>query len=450
MNRALIVHYHFLPVHNVAVKRLVGYAKHLPTFGWRTLVLTREWRGIHEADPSWGLSWEPELERDSGCTVHRVPHPTSAPPRAAAHWKALRVREAGSTGPARGAALMAKIEAKRLRMGRMLFGDYPDEFVSWVPLAVEAGVELARRERVDVIMSSCPPETNHVVGHQLSRHLGVPWVAFFGDMYGFLDAALPAYSIERLLRTAWHRRCLARAAACAAVSPAMVEYLERSYGKPAHLVLTGVDPDEFPQAADKLVSTRDRLVVSHVGSVYPGDQRPDIFFDGLDMLLTQKPEIAQCLEVRFVGSKCDDRLHAMLEGRPAAHVCTIEPKVDSTTAISLVSSSDALLAFTCTAHRDRHGTMSYPTKIFEAIAARRPVLSVPADGDWVDELLARTGGGTSARDGAEVADQLQSWFASWSRDGSVPFHGHPAEIAALSLDRQVEHLARLFDSVCSR
>lgn len=448
MNHALIVHYHFLPVHNVAVKQLVGYAKHLPTFGWRAQVLTREWRGIHEADPSWGLSWEPELERGSGCKVHRVPHSTGTPPRAPAR-RPPGARQGRSAEPRWGTALMAKIEAKRLGMGRILFGDYPDEFVSWAPSAVEAGVELVRRERVDVIMSYCPPETNHVVGHQLALRLGVPWVAFFGDMYGFLDAALPAYSIERLLRTAWHRRCLAPAAACVAVSPAMVEHLQRSYRKPAHLVVTGVDPDEFPQAAAEPVSTRDRLVVSHVGSVYPGDQRPDIFFDGLDMLLTQKPEIAQCLEVRFVGSKCDDRLHAMLEGRPAAHVCTIEPKVDSRTAISLVRSSDALLAFTCTAHRDRHGTLSYPTKIFEAIAARRPVLSIPADGDWVDELLARTGGGTSARDGAEVADQLQSWFASWSRDGSVPFHGRPAEIATLSLERQVEHLAGLFDSVCS-
>jgi glycosyltransferase involved in cell wall biosynthesis len=447
MKHVLMIHYHFLPVHNVAVKRLVGYARELPAFGWRTLVLTRDWRGVDEADPSWGLSWEPGRERDSACTIHRVPQ-TPAPPRAS-------VRRTGARHPrarlaAHAPAVVRKAVAKTERLGRMLFGDYPDEFVPWVRPAVEAGVRLARRERVDVIMSYCPPESNHLVARRLARRLRVPWVPFFADMYGFLDAPLPVYSAERMLRTAWHRWCLAPAAACAAVSPAMVEYLARSYGKPAGLVLTGIDPDDFPQPADRPPSNRDRLVVSHVGSVYPGDQRPDIFVDGLDRLLTERPEVASRLEVRFVGSKCDDHLRALVAGRPAARVCRIEPKVDSSTAASLVRASDALLAFTCTMHRDRHGTMSYPTKIFEAFGAGRPVLSVPADGDWVDELLARTGGGTSASDAAGVAKQLDDWYSAWSSTGCVPYQGRPDEIAALSRRRQAERLAQLFESVCRR
>ncbi|HUF70200.1 MAG TPA: hypothetical protein VMM79_16250 [Longimicrobiales bacterium] len=112
--------------------------------------------------------------------------------------------------------------------------------------------------------------------------------------------------------------------------------------------------------------------------------------------------------------------------------------------------SDALLAFTCTHHRDRHGTLSYPTKIFEAFGARRPVLAVPADGDWVDELLTRTAGGVSARDAADVAAVLAEWFLAWSRDGRVPYQGRSDEIADFSRDRQVERLGQLLDSVCRR
>jgi hypothetical protein len=151
-----------------------------------------------------------------------------------------------------------------------------------------------------------------------------------------------------------------------------------------------------------------------------------------------------------VGSKCEDRLRALLVGRPGARVCTIEPKVDSVTAVSLVRASHGLLAFTCTADRDGHGTMSYPTKVFEAFGARRPILAVPADGDWVDELLARTDGGTSARDADEVAAVLWEWFSSWTRDGTVPYRGRPAEIAAFSRRRQVERLSGLLDAVCRR
>ena len=125
----------------------------------------------------------------------------------------------------------------------MFSGNYPDEFISWAGPAVAEGIRLARRQPIDAIISYCPPETNHVVGSRLARRLHLPWVPFFGDLYGFLRPSLPPHSAEGFIRMAWHRRCLAPAAACAAVTPAMVEYLSRAYRKPVELVHTGFDPD---------------------------------------------------------------------------------------------------------------------------------------------------------------------------------------------------------------
>ena len=445
MRRVLIIHYHFLPVHNVSTRRLVAYAQQMPALGWQAVVLTREWRGLEEADPAWGLSWEPQLEEGCACTIHRVP----ADPAVGARAPARDERWGPGIGR-RAPGLRRNVEklvAKAARLGQMAFGAYPDEFVGWVGAAAEAGQRVARTESIDVVMSYCPPETNHVVARRIARRLGVPWVPFFGDLYGFLDPPLPALSLEGWAKRAWHRWCLAPAAACAGVSPAMVDYLARAYGRPSHLIHTGFDPEDFPTPEPEATTVRDRLVVSHVGSVYPDDQRPEIFLDGLDRLLTQHPEVAKRLEVRFVGSKCDDRLRAMLASRPAKRVCTIRPKVDSTTARTLVQASDGLLAFTCTAHRDRYGTMSYPTKIFEAFGARRPILAVPADADWVDALLARTGGGVSARNADEVAGTLLDWFRTWEQDGRVPYHGRAGELAEFTRRRQVERLVALFESV---
>jgi glycosyltransferase involved in cell wall biosynthesis len=446
MKHVLFIHHFFLPVHNVAVKQLVGYARHLPTFGWRTLVLTNDWRGIEEADPSWGLSWEPELEQGAECTIYRVPRPTAAGSRVRPRTPDTSAGPAVTRGWSRRQA--NRVVAKVARLSHMLFGQYPDEFIGWAGPAVDEGVRIAGRDRVDVIMSYCPPVTNHVVGYRLARRLGVPWVPFFGDLYGFLQPRLPTLSLEGFLKRSWHRRCLAPSAACAAISPAMVDYLARTYRKRTEIMHTGFDPEEGPAPPGGAAPPRGRLVVSHIGSVYPGDQRPEIFFDGLDRLLTRHPEVAPHLEVRFVGSKCDDRLRAMLDGRPAARVCSVQPKVDSVTAMGMVRSSDVLTALTCSLHRDRYGTLSYPTKIFEALGVQKPVLAVPADGDWVDALLARTGGGSSARDADDVAARLWEWFSCWAREGRVPYHGKPEEIAAFSRSRQAERLAQLFDSVC--
>ncbi|HEX3175488.1 MAG TPA: glycosyltransferase [Methylomirabilota bacterium] len=442
MKQALFVHYFFLPVHNVAVKQLVGYARHLAASNWQTLVLTHGWHSIDEADRSWGLSWEPEQERTGKCTVFRV----SEPPRARRDRATARVAAGPSVPAVAWRRHAAKTVAKMRRLRAMLFEPYPDEFIGWAGPAVDEGVRIAQRQRIDVIMSYCPPVTNHVVGHRLARRLGIPWVAFFGDLYGFLQPPLPRLSIEGFLKRAWHRRCLSPAAACVGVSPAMVDYLARTYARRTELIHTGFDPEDGDRRPTT-TAPRDRLVVSHIGSVYPDDQRPELVFDGLDRLLARHPEVIPRLSVRFVGSKCEDRLRAMLAHRPAARVCSIEPGVDSVTAMGLVRDSDVLLALTCSLYRDRHGTLSYPTKIFDAFGTAKPVLAVPSDGDWVDALLSQTGVGTTADDAEAVAARLWDWFSCWSRDGAVPYRGRPEAIAPFTRACQAARLAALFDAV---
>jgi hypothetical protein len=264
-------------------------------------------------------------------------------------------------------------------------------------------------------------------------------------MYGFLDPPLPARSLEGWAKRAWHRWCLAPAAASAAVSPAMVGYLARAYRKPSHLILVGYDAEEF--GASPATEPRGRMRISHVGSLYPGDQRPEIFFDGLDRFLAECPEALGPLEVCFVGSKCDEVLRAMLAGRPAERVCRVRPKVGPAAALEIVRESDALLAFTCTAHRDRFGTLSYPTKIFEAFGAKRPVLVMPPDRDWVDALLERTRGGRGASDARQVGAVLRDWFTAWQRDGRLRYDACPDALAELTCQRQTERLATVFSSI---
>jgi glycosyltransferase involved in cell wall biosynthesis len=335
---------------------------------------------------------------------------------------------------------------KALSLTHVVAGTYPDALVTWARPAVRRATTLARRHGFDAVISSCPPESNHIVGSRVARRLGVPWIAMFGDLYGFFLAPLPAISPSAALSRFCHRRWLAPAAALTGVSPYMVDYLARTYGRRAALVLVGYDPADLdaPPAAGR--APRDRLLVSHVGSLYPGNQRPEIFLDGLDQLLRERPEVESRLDVRFVGSKCDETLRTMVRGRPAERVLTVLPKVDSRAAVALVRDSDALVVFNCTAFRDRHGTLSYPSKIFEAFGARRPVLAVPPDGDWVDALLARTNGGTSAGSARAVAHALGTWIDVWLRTGGIPYSGDPAAIAAFTYERQAERLAALLDA----
>jgi glycosyltransferase involved in cell wall biosynthesis len=442
MKGVLIVQYHFLPVHNVGVQQFASYCRHLPASGWRPFVLSGDWSaGVRAEDRRWGLSYEPGELSSAGemTSVHPVAQqPSRARLRDLHAWlrhDPHRVRRA-LLSPAR----------RALSAFWPLFGDYPDEFKDWIEPATEAGVELVRRHGIQVVVSNCPPESNHLVASRVAARCGIPWVPYFGDLYHFYigEADWHGSRWRRALARAMHRRWLRPASRALAVSPRMAQMLTELYGVAGEVVVVGYDEERFPP---REATRGEKFLLSHTGSIYPGDQRPELLFDALDLLLERCPEAAERLEVRLVGSKCEGQLRGMVAGRPCEAVCVITAKVPPVEAIRLQRGSDVLVLFNLTTPRARSGTLSYPSKIFEYLAAGRPVLALPADGDWVDHLLAQTEGGVAASTPAAVAEALERWFASWAAGTALPPTGKDAAIREYSQHRQAERLADVLHRV---
>jgi len=437
--RVLVVSYHFLPVHNVGVKQLAGYCRHLPAAGWSPVVLSRDWStGLAAEDARWGLAY---VDRPAGVPVVTAPR---AEPRGA--LLALHDRLGRATAPGAHPAKRALLTPPRRAMSAAwpLFGRYPDDLTGWIRGAVEAGARAVREHGAEAILSTCPPAVNHVVASRLARRTGLPWVPYFGDLYDFYVGPGDWHGTRhrRALVTALHRRWLAPAHRALAVSPRMARLVEALYGVPGEVVVVGFDEEDF--AGEAPARTDGRLRLAHVGSVYPGDQRPDLLFDALDRVIAAAPAAADDLEVMLVGSRCEDRLRALLEGRPCARVCHVRPGVPPAEAVRLQRTSDVLLLLNLTSQRE-HGTLSYPSKVFEYLAARRPVLAFPADGDYVDAILRDTGGGVTADGVDELAATLAAWHVEWRAGRGIPYAPRPARIAEFSRRAQAARIAAALD-----
>lgn len=426
-------------MHNVGVKQLAGYLRHLPARGWSPVVLSRDWsEGPAAEDARWGLAY---VDEAPGVPVATAPR---AEPRGALLSLHDRLGRATAPGAHPAGRMLATPVRKALSAAWPLFGRYPDDLVGWIDGAVEAGARAVREHGAEAILSSCPPEVNHRVAGRLARRTGLPWVALFGDLYNFYVGPGDWHGTahRRALATALHRRWLAPASRALAVSPRMARLVEELYGVPGEVVVVGYDEEDFAQAPPPRDDGRLRL--AHVGSLYPGDQRPEMLFDALDRLLAARPGAADDLEVALVGSRCEDRLRALVAGRPCARVCDVRPRVSPGEAVRLQRASDALLLFNLTSQR-RRGTLSYPSKLWEYLAAGRPVLAFPADGDFVDDVLRDTGGGVTVDGAAELAEVLAGWHAAWKAGRGIPYAPRPERIAGYSRRRQAERIAAALD-----
>ena len=445
MKTVLVVSYHFLPVHNVGVKQFANYCRYLPQAGWRPVVLTRDWSGgLLPEDAGWGLSFVDAPDAAGPETVIRTA-PYAPYRNRVWSWHEGLKRGIGPDAPPVSRAVSGALRRAASPFWP-LFGPYPDAFTGWIPAAVEEGARIIRDHDVRAIVSNCPPETNHVVASTLARRFGLLWVPYFGDLYGYYVGPGDWHGTpwRRALVRRMNRRWLRPASRALVVSPRMGRLVEEEYGVGSEVVVVGYDEADFAAAPP---AANEKLRISHVGSVYPGDQRPEIFLAGLDRLLEQVPEAAGELEVVLVGSKVEAELREMVAGRPSEAVCTILPKVPPDEAIHLQRRSDVLLLFNLTNERAREGTLSYPSKVFEYLAAGRPILSVPGDGDWVDRVVARADGGRAANTPGEVAAVLGEWYRAWKAEGRVPYGGKPEEIAEFSHRRLAARIGAVLDRV---
>jgi len=462
----LLISYTFPPQYDVSARRAAKLCKYLPGAGWRPVVLTKDWtRDVAPEDRSVFTVTEhaEAVAALNGVTIIRAPYRTRDNPLRRLHQRLGGTYESGAPGagpphadrlptPNASANLVERplrqwtplaLTRRTLSLFSPTFGDFPDAFRGWVAPAVRSALELIARERVDVICSLCPPATAHVVAAEVARRSGLPWVAQFDDLYSF--------HLERQRRAAWrpyadrrHREWMRHATLAGAITPAMLAYVRRTYGVDGQVLVVGYDPDESPAVRRE---AHERLRLAYTGSIYPGDQRPDLLFAALEQVIRERGGTVPPLELVFAGTGRDAELRDSLVGFPAAaRACRFVGRVPPDEALRMQREADALVLLNCTNPSPEEGTLSYPAKAFEYLNAGRPILALPRDpGAWGDRLLETTRAGTTAESVGAAAAVLARWLDEWKRTGAISYHGDRGEIERYSQPRQAAVLGALLD-----
>lgn len=145
MKRILMIAYHFPPLAGSSgIQRTLRFVRHLPHFGWQPLVLTANARAYERT------STDLLADVPAGTVVHR----------------------AFALDTARHLALGGRYIASMAR---------PDRWISWKIDAVRAGLRMIKTYRPDAIWSTYPIATAHLIGAELHRRTGIPWLADFRD-----------------------------------------------------------------------------------------------------------------------------------------------------------------------------------------------------------------------------------------------------------------------------
>ncbi len=443
MRRALIVTYPYFPSYHVGVRRVAQLCRYLPDHGWEPVILTKQWDGVPLVeDAFFGGLRSNAIEQEIGYRPTTIIASYESKDNAVLRLH-RRLVAAGAGGPAPlGAARV--VARKALSATYWLFGEWPDRFVGWLPHATRAGVKAVRSLDVAAIVSVCPPHTDHLVGGSIARATRRPWIAVFDDLANFyLGPGDLRDSSSRAIAKRINKHSLRGVQAVTANTPHMLAYLAAEYGVSGDVMVPGYSPQSrgAPPRGN-------RFRISLTGSMYLSEQRPELLFVALDMLLARDLAAREQLEVTLLGTRVEQSLRAMLAGRPCEAVVRVIERLPVEAALKLQRDSHLLLVFNQCGPQTQIGTMSFPSKMYEYLGARRPILALPADpGGWGEEVLARTGAGQSADTASEAAALIARSLDEWRRSGRLTYCGKEEAMEQFSAPSQTRVLATLLDRV---
>jgi glycosyltransferase involved in cell wall biosynthesis len=414
--KVLLVSLYFPPAGGGGVQRTLKFATHLPALGFETHVLAPD-------DPKW-VHADPELQPPTQAWVHRARY---LGPRGRKPAEELY----GRTG------LDLVSRHARLAFRRVLV---PDENVSWNLTAIPAALRIVRREGIDVVVTTSPPSSVHLVGAAVKRATGVPWLADLRDsLVAHPHRRGDLNRLARIKERGEHgvAGVVARYAdAIVAASEAIAE--ETRALAPNGRVVTIENGSDFDDFAGMEHHPSPRFRITHTGSFFGRrDPRPFVTAladSGLDVV------------ARFVGDfRPADREWA--EGLGLGDRLELIPYVPRSRSLELQRDSEALLLLIPEAGGRGRGVLS--GKVFEYLAAERPILAaVPPDGAAAD-LVRETGAGIVAPpdDPAAIRASLEDLHARWQAGTLDGLRLDPEAKRGLSREARVGELAGLLRSV---
>ena len=380
--KVLLVTMYWPPAGGPGVQRPLKFATHLPALGIETHVLAPD-------DPKW-IHRDDELEAPTQAWVHR------------ARYVGPRGRRIGDE--LRGAgALERRVRMALLTYRRVLV---PDENVTWNATAIPAARRIVKDEGIDVVVTTSPPNSVHMIGAAVKRLTGVTWVADVRDSM-LRNADRP---VERLAARAKEktqavvaRMIASQADATVAVSDFIAEEIRslEPHG-PIAVIPNGSDFDDF---AGLEYRPNGRFRVTHAGTFF-GKRDPRPFLTAF-----ARADLPDSV-ARFVGEfRETDREWA--DGLGLGDRLELHPFVSRRRALAFQRDSEALLLLMPDVPGRGSGVIA--AKVFEYLAAERPIIAaVPTDGATAAFVRDAAAGVVVAPDDVDAIEAaLRDLHARW-------------------------------------
>jgi len=365
--KVLVITYYWPPAGGSGVQRWLKFVKYLQDFGIKPVVYTVD-------KPNYALLDETlysEVPQNIEILKQRIWEPNNL----------LGKKKQVSAG---------FLDANPSFFGKILHyirANYfiPDSRKYWIKPSVKFLTKYLEKCEIDVIITTGPPHSLHLIGLELQKNIPIKWIADFRDPWTEIDYfhQLPLTKKSMLKHEKFEQNVLNNADAVLVVGKTMKEKF-KSFSNNIHIITNGFDDEDFSirGALDKW------FTFTHVGMMN-ADRNPKILWKVLADLIKSNPDFKEDLQINLIGKVAPEVLKDI-------KTYGLDENVQLTDYLSHVevlrhqSSARVLLLVTNNVPSAK-GIIT--GKIFEYLKSKRPILAIaPKDGDLA-EIIEKSNSG---------------------------------------------------------
>lgn len=376
--KVLIITYYWPPSGGAGVQRWLKFVKYLRRTGWEPVVYTP----LNPEYPAIDESLAEEIPE--GVQILKTPiwEPYQVYKRLTGISKDQKVNASGFISE-------KKQPGKLQKLSVWLRGNFfiPDARKYWITPSVKYLTEWLANNKVDVIVSTGPPHSMHMIAHGVKQNTGLPWLADFRDPWTNIDF----YKELKLSRRAdkeHHRQelqVLKIADEVVVISNSMKSDFLKIFNRDYSVITNGYDKDDV----ENVHSVKDNVFsIAHIGSMAKS-RNPENLWKALASLKESIPTLEDDLRIKLIGTVDISVIDSIERYNLQGNLEKIDYKPHDEI-IKIQKQSRVLLLII---NDTPNAKVILPGKFFEYMASGRPILCIgPHDGDAA-EIIENTSSG---------------------------------------------------------
>jgi len=430
--KVLMIAYSYPPSGMPGVYRTLGFVKHLPENGWHPIVLTVPEDSYFIKDFSLLNNIPKEVK------VVRIPYWGGRIQKFLTKKKEV-VASAGFKNSMQKTNNLVKKRSSILNT-IIKWISIPDNMNRWILNAYLAGKKIINRENINLIWSTSPDDSAHLIAYFLKRKFRIPWIADFRDPWisPFIDNK---NSLWKKINEFLESEVLNNADTVVTVSNKLREDLILRYPRinPQKILVITNGFEEENLNKEKYYPT-DKFTITDTGRFY-GKRTPTSFLLALKQAFLENPEMEKETRVRFIGT-FEGNIKKEVKKLRIEDKIEIIPQVPHQECIKYQCRSDILLLI------PGPNTLTMPGKIFEYLAAKRPILALAEEGSDSAALIRETKSGAvvNPSDTFQIKNTLLDLFDKY-KNGTLNSAVNPLRLKGYTRFSLTKKLVLILDKI---